>query len=301
MARIATIPLQMLQSSAIARAQDRLATAQTQLATGRRSEDYAGLGSDAAISLSGRSVIAAQDAYAAVSQRLQTQLSLVNSNLEAAYDAGTELRNSLIRAVGTGEAPGLQEAIQLAFGQFRAAMNASGEKGYLFAGGGKDAPFQASRLSDMQGVAADTQFTNGTVQATARVADGVDLEYGIVATDVGLGIAQAFKTLADVGPIDERPTPAQMAALTEAVGQFKTGLQALSEGSSANGRQQAQLEQFETQAEERRTVIEELVGKAEDADLGQVAVTITQQQSVLEASYGVLARLSRLSLLNYLD
>jgi flagellar hook-associated protein 3 FlgL len=301
MARIATIPLQMLQSDAIARAQGKLSAAQTQLATGRRSEDYAGLGTDAAISLSGRSAIAAQEGYLAVSQRLQTQLSLVNSNLEGAHDAGTELRNALIRAVGTGEAPGLQESIQLAFGQFRASMNANGEKGYLFAGGGKEAPFQASSLSDMQGVAADSLFRNGEVRATARVADGVDLEYGVVATDVGLGLAQAFKTLAEAGPFGERPTPAQMTALTEAVDQFRTGLQALSEGSSANGRRQARLEQFEAQAEERKTVMQELVGTAEDADLGRVAVEITQQQAVLEASYGVLARLSRLSLLNYLD
>jgi flagellar hook-associated protein 3 FlgL len=301
MSRIATIPLQMLQSDSIGRAQERLAAAQTRLATGRKAESFAGLGTDAAVSLSGRSVIAAQEGYASVSQRLQTQLSLVNSNLESMDAAGTDLRNALVRAVGTGEAPGLEEAIQLAFGQFRAAVNASGEKGHLFAGGGKGAPFAASTLSDLDGVDVTTLFRNGEARATARVADGVNLEHGLVATDIGVGLAQAFRTLAEAGPFGERPTPAQMAALTEAVGQFQTGLQAVREHSSANGRRQAQLEQFESQAIQRKTDMEELVGKAEDADLGRVAVEITQQQAVLEASYGVLARLSRLSLLNYLD
>lgn len=301
MTRIATIPLQMLQSDAVARAQERLATAQTRLATGRKAESYAGLGTDAAVSLTGRGVMAAQEGYAAVSQRLQTQLSLVNSNLESMDSAATDLNNALVRAVGTGEAPGLQEAIQLAFGQVRAALNASGEKGYLFAGGGKGAPFAVSSLSDLVGADVGTLFRNGQVRATSRVADGVDLEHGVVATDVGVGLAQAFRTLAEAGPFGERPTDAQMTALTEAMGQLKTGLQAVREQSSANGRRQAQLEQFEAQAIQRRTDMEELVGKAEDADLGQVAVEITQQQAVLEASYGVLARLSRLSLLNYLD
>ena len=301
MTRIATIPLQMLQSDAVARAQERLATAQTRLATGRKAESYAGLGTDAAVSLSGRSVIAAQDGYASVSQRLQTQLSLVDSNLEAMDSAATELRNALVRAVGTGESPGLGEAIQLAFGQVRAALNASGEKGYLFAGGGKGAPFAAANLSDLNGVDVTTLFRNGDVRATSRVADGVDLEHGVIASDVGVGLAQAFRTLAEARPFGDRPTPAQMTALTEAMGQFQTGLQSLREQSSANGRRQAQLDQFESQAIQRKTDMEELVGKAEDADLGKVAVEITQQQSVLEASYGVLARLSRLSLLNYLD
>lgn len=301
MTRIATIPLQMLQSDAVARAQERLATAQTRLATGRKAESYAGLGTDAAVSLSGRNVIAAQDGYVAVSQRLQTQLSLVDSNLESMDSAATDLRNALVRAVGTGESPGLGEAIQLAFGQFRAALNASGEKGYLFAGGGKGAPFAAANLSDLNGVDVTTLFRNGDVRSTARVADGVDLEHGVVASDVGVGLAQAFRTLAEAGPFGERPTAAQMTALTEAMGQFQTGLQSVREHSSANGRRQAQLDQFEAQATQRKTDMEELVGKAEDADLGRVAVEITQQQSVLEASYGVLARLSRLSLLNYLD
>ena len=301
MARIATIPLQMLQSDAVARAQERLAAAQTRLATGRKSEDYAGLGTAAAISLSGRSMIAAQEGYAGVSQRLQTQLSLVNSHLESIDSVGTDLRNALVRTVGTGESQGLQEAIRLAFGQFRAAVNASGEKGYLFAGGGKGAPFQAAKLSDLNGVDVATLFRNGEVRETSRVAEGVDLEHGVIAADVGLGLARAFQALAETGPFRDRPTDAQMTALIEAVGQFQTGLQALREQSSANGRRQAQLEQFESQALERKTVLEELVGTAEDADLGQLAVEITQQQSVLEASYGVLARLSRLSLLNYLD
>jgi flagellar hook-associated protein 3 FlgL len=301
MTRIATIPLQMLQSDAVARAQERLATAQTRLATGRKAESYAGLGTDAAVSLSGRAVMAAQDGYASVSQRLQTQLSLVDSNLESMDSAATELRNALVRAVGTGESPGLQEAIQLAFGQVRAALNASGERGYLFAGGGKGTPFAASTLSDLNGVPASSLFRNGQARATSRVADGVDLQHGIVASDVGTGLAEAFKTLAEAGPFGDRPTAAQMTALTEAMSQFQTGIQSVRELSSANGRRQAQLEQFEAQAIQRKTDIEELVGKAEDADLGEVAVEITQQQAVLEASYGVLARLSRLSLLNYLD
>lgn len=301
MTRIATTALQMLQSDAVARAQERLAAAQTRLATGRKAESHAGLGTDAAISLSGRSLIAAQEGYASVSQRLQTRLSLVNSNLEAIDSAAMTLRNALVQTVGTGESPGLQEAIELAFGQVRAALNASGDKGYLFAGGGKGPPFAAATLSDLIGAPADTLFRSGEVRATARVADGVDLEHGLVARELGAGLVAAFRTLAEAGPLGARPTEAQMVALTEAMDQFQTGLQPLREQSSANGRRQVQLEQFEAQAIQRRTQIEELVGTAEDADLGEVAVEITQQQTVLEASYGVLARLSRLSLLNYLD
>ena len=38
----------------------------------------------------------------------------------------------------------------------------------------------------------------------------------------------------------------------------------------------------------------------EDADLGQVAIDLAQQKTVLEASYSVFGQLSRLSLVSYL-
>jgi flagellar hook-associated protein 3 FlgL len=43
-----------------------------------------------------------------------------------------------------------------------------------------------------------------------------------------------------------------------------------------------------------------VIGSVEDADLGQVAIDISQRQTILQASYSVFAQLNSMSLANFL-
>ncbi|MEP9359762.1 flagellin [Sphingomonas sp. KR3-1] len=301
MTRVATIPLQRTMADAIQRSQEKLAVTQTQLSTGKKASTFAALGTESVRNLSAHSLLARQEAQSTVSKRVGTTLSLYQANLEGIDSATTDLRSTLMNAVGTGDSSGLQEAIQTAFDQFRTALNAS-EGGTPLFGGSQigTSPFAVDTLAQAATTPASDAFKNDTVRSTARVADGVDVTYGIGASEVGSSLYEAFRALGAVGDIGLKPTDAQMDAIKEAVSKLDTGLGDLRAVNADNGRKQNQVDTLADRGDARAVVLKGVIQDNEDADLGQVAIDLAQQKSVLEASYSVFAQLSGLNLTNYL-
>lgn len=301
MSRVATIPLQRTMSAAIQHAQQLLAATQQQLATGKKAADYASLGTEAVRNLSTHSLMAQQDAYVAVATRVGTTLSLNDANMSSIDTAASTLKQDLLTAIGTGRAAGLNDGIAAAFGQFRASLNATDGGGSLFGGSQTDAaPFLPETLADTIAMPATAAFANDAIKATVRAADGTDIAYGVTASDIGSGLYTAFQTLAGIGTIGDPPTAAQLATLATAAGQIDTGLAGLRTVNAENGRKQAQTETLAVRASDRSTLLQGIIQDNEDADLGQIAIDLAQQKTVLQASYSVFAQLSSLSLVSYL-
>ncbi len=301
MTRVATIPMQTTLANAIQRSQQALNTSQLQLSTGKKVTDYAGLGLDAVRTLSARTMLSQQDSYQSVASRVSTTLSLYDANLNQIDSSLSDLRTQLMTALGTGDSPSLQTTIEGAFSDVRASLNATEGGVPLFAGSQtSDTPFVPKTLEDTVGLASADAFANDSVHQSARMGDGVDVQYGITASDVGTNLIPAFRTLAEAGPFGDKLTDDQKAAIQTALDQLDTGLSDVRNVNAANGRRQNQVDSLSTRASERSDLLTEVIGGVEDADLGQVAIDITQRQTVLEASYSVFAQLSSLSLTNYL-
>lgn len=301
MTRVATIPLQRTMSAAIQQAQQSLAATQLQLASGKKANDYSALGTEAVRTLSSHSLLAQQDAYVKVASRVGTTLSLYDANLVAIDTAASSLRTDILTAIGTGRAPGLKDSILSAFSQFRAALNASEGGTALFGGSQTDGTaFTPNTLAETIGVDASVAFANDDVKASVRLGDGYEVEYGITASDVGTDLYKAFQTLAAAGEIGEIPTQAQLDALSLVVGQLDTGLTSMRAVNATNGRNQAQAEALGERADDRGQLLKGIIQDNEDADLGQVAIDLAQQQTILQASYSVFSQLSSMSLVNYL-
>lgn len=301
MNRVATIPLQRLMAGGMQHAQQLLATNQTQLATGKKAGDFASLGTDGIRNMSAHSLAARQQAYEGVATRLGTSLSLYDAHIGAIDTAASALRDQLLAVIGTGQATGLPNDLQSAFGQVKAALNASVDGVPLFGGAqtGGD-PFKPEALADLAGAAVADAFANDDVRSVARLGDGVDVTFGITASQVGSVLLSAFKTLSEAGAIGAIPTPAQMAALTKAVGEIDTGLATVRAVGADNGRRQAQAETMATRAGERSALLARVISENEDADLGQIAIDIAQNKAVLQASYSVFSQLASLNLGDYL-
>lgn len=301
MTRVATVPLQHIMAAGIMHAQQVLQTSQTQLATGKKAPDFASLGTDGVRNMTAHSLAAQQTAYAAVATRIGTTMALYDAHLGAIDDAATTLRAKLLTAIGTGQTAGLDADFATGFDQVRAALNASVDGVPLFGGAQTDGnPLQPANFAAMAGQDPATTFTNDNVKAVARVGDGTDLQYGITASDVGTGLLGAFRTLADAGTVGATATPAQLDAMKAAVGQIDGGLDAVRAAAAGNGRNQAQAETMATRAGERGDLLAGIISTNEDADLGQIAIDIAQNKTVLQASYSVFSQLAGLNLGLYL-
>lgn len=302
MTRVATIPLQRTLSDAMTRSQQNLSTSQLQLTSGRKANDYAGLGIDAVRTLSARSMLSQQHSYQAVGERVSTTLALYDANLNQIDSSIAELRYELMSSLGTRNSPSLQSFVEGSFNDVRAALNATEAGIPLFAGSQTDTqPMVPKTLAEFAAMNPDDVFVDDQVRHTSRVADGVDMKFGIGASEVGTNLMPAFKTLHDAGPFGEFLTDDQMEAIRVALNQIDVGLRDVRTINGENGRKQVQAETYLTRAADREILLTKVIGSVEDSDLAQVAFDITQRQTILEASYSVFAQLSSLSLTRYMD
>ena len=301
MTRVATIPLQQTLAAGIQRAQQRLAVAQTQLATGRKSETLAGLGADLVPNLSARNVLARQEAQGAVTSRVGTTLSVMSTSISGVETIGSDLRQSIVDAIASGSGgTALQDSFEFAFNSFSAQLNSAQAGVPLFSGSQPGSPFKPQSLSEAAGLDPADAFSNDNVLASARVADNIDLQYGVTASELGTDMLAAFRTLAEAGPLGTTLTQDQISVLRTALGQVDGALDGVRSISAQVGRKQAQVETLGARSADRVAMLQDIVSQHEDADLGQVAVDIAQQKSVLDASYGVFGQLSGMSLLDFL-
>ena len=301
MTRIATIPLQRTLSGAVQQAQRRLADTQLQLNSGKKAKDLAALGGAAVRTLSARTALATQAAQSAATSRLGTTLSLYEVNITAIDTVASDLKTQLMAAVGTGSTATLPGAIDSAFSQIRSALNATDAFEPLFGGAqGDEVPFKPATLADTIGVTPESAFGNDDVRAAAPVGGGATLTYGITARDLGSGLLAAFQTLAAAGPIGDTPTAAQRDALNSAIGQIDAALPQVRGLNASNGLRQTQMATLASRADDRAALLQKLVSDNEDADYGEISMALTQQKTMLEASYAVFGQVSSLSLVNYL-
>ncbi|OWK28339.1 flagellin [Sphingomonas mucosissima] len=300
MNRVATIPLQRTMSDAVQRAQQKLSVTQLQLASGKKATSLAALGPETVRNLSTRTLVAKQEAHETVTTRLSTTLSFYDANISGIDNAGQSLSESIVQVIGTNRGTGLKEAINAAFSQFRISLNASQGGLPLFGGSQTEEPFRPKSLQDTLAVAPETAFGNDEVRVSARVADSLDIQYGVTAKELGSGMLQAFRTLASAGEIGEVPTAEQRAILTQSLDELRTALAGVREIGGEVGRKQAQVETLSTRAEQRTILLKDIISRNEDADLGQVAINLAQEKATLQASYSVFGQLSGLSLASYL-
>lgn len=299
--RVASIPMQRSLFESIAVSQRKLGEVQQQMATGKKANDFASLGIETMRNLSARTLLARQEAHAAVGNRIGTTLAIMDSQMDGMVESLGKLRDGLLSATGTQRADGLQEVMEEAFQRFRTGLNADEGGQYLFAGSQTStAPFAPASLAACAGMPTANAFRNDAVAAEARVADGLDVTYGATASEMGSKLFEAFRTLAAAGTVGLTPTPAQLSAMNEAIGQLNEGLGTLRAVHSENGRRQAQIEGLATRAAERTLILERMVSKNEDADLAEVASQLVQRQTTLEASYTLFSKLSKLSLVDYM-
>lgn len=299
--RIATVAFQQTLANGIQKAQSKLGDTQLALNSGKQAKDLAGLGSLAVATLSARSLQSKQDAQASSAKQLGTTLSLYDANITSIDDGSIELRQQLLTALGTGQSSGLQGTIEGSFSQFRSALNATDGNGALFAGAQTDTtPFKLQTLADTVGATPETAFANDDVRATARVGDGVDVAYGITASEIGSGMLSVYRTLSEMGPIGATLTAAQTDAIKVALTQIDTAQPQVRNVNATNGQRQKQIETLQTRAEDRSNLLKAFISSNEDADYAQLATDLDTQKTLLQASFSVFSQVSSLSLVNYL-
>ena len=125
-----------------------------QLASGKKSTTYSGLGFDSATATGLRAQLATLASYADTDNMLNTRIGVMNLSLQGISDAAGEVKKAATGASltldNTGQTQG-QKTAQGSFTQIVALLNSSAAGRYLFSGRATDTPSTASADAIMNG------------------------------------------------------------------------------------------------------------------------------------------------------
>ncbi|HEY0267249.1 MAG TPA: flagellin [Rhizomicrobium sp.] len=308
--RVATAAQSAYFLAQIENAGNALDKTQQQIASTKVSTTYAGFGNQTQVLTATIAANARNSAYATATTFAATQVDLQDTQLTSLSSLAAQLKKAVSDAVANNDASTLMTQASSIFDQASAILNSKDANGdYLYSGGKTDtAPVTVGTLSALQALpSVSGAFANGDIKKSVQVADGVNVAYGVTASDVGTGLMQALKDIADFdaganGDLNDATalTSAQSSFLTGAIAQTTTVNADLNAATASNGYVSNRITDAQTQQTSMDTLYKGFVSNIQDTNMADAATQLSLNQTQLQAALQVTAGLNQLSLLNYL-
>jgi len=287
--------------------QSRLFDVQRQINTGKKADEFRGYTREAETLLSARTLKSRTEGYVATAKDIRRKLDTNELQMEGMHDAADDLKQTIVDALGQNQAISFSESLQQAIASVLSSLNTQVNGNYIFAGSRTDTkPVAAQSLADL--VAAPSVaslFQNDTEKLSGKVGDNVEIEYGLLASDIATDLLTSLKALADYdagpfGPLDGPLTAAQRSFLQTEMANLTTAIDTVQSYISQNGLRQNRAEDVSETLEAGSNFLEVFISDIEDVNLTEAAMRLNGDQLALQASYSIMGQLSKLSLLNYL-
>jgi flagellar hook-associated protein 3 FlgL len=308
--RIATTAQSAFLLAQIQNAGNALDKVQEQIASGKNASTYAGFGDQAQVLTATISAGARNDAYTSATKFAVTQTDLQDTQLTSLSGLAAALKKAISDAVSNNDGTTLMSQAQSIFDQASAILNSKDANGdYIYSGGKTDVPpVTIGSLAGLTPLAsAAGAFANGNLTKSVQVADGVNVSYGLTASDVATGLMQALKDIADfdasgAGNFNAATslTAAQNTFLTNGIGQLTNVYAGLNATAAANGYVSNRLTDAQDQQSSMQTLYKGFVSDIQDTNMAKAATQLSLSQTQLQAALQVTAGLNQLSLLNFL-
>jgi flagellar hook-associated protein 3 FlgL len=307
MSRVGTYAQNNAMIGAIGRQTSNLNTVQTQINSGKKSEDFRALSGEATTLVSARSLKARYLSYEKVNQGLEVRLTTVDAQLDEMLTAARDFRQSLLTAIASEDGSALLPSMDAQFRQAVGALNSQHGGHFLFSGARSDVPpVTPQTLAQLQALPTVADgFTNDDLQAQARIADNLDVTFGFLADDLGGPLLNGFRAVADYhsspqGPLQGKLSVTQIAWLKTQLPAIDSAIERLQTRQLENGLQLKRISDMSVDMRERANGLETFISDIEDVDMAEAISRFNADQTALEASYRVLGSLSQLSLAKFL-
>ncbi len=333
--RVASFGQQALLLSATLENQVRVATAQEQIATGRQTDEFRGLAGQTTTLLGAQSTLTRVETFQRTIDTINGTITANDVQVGGIISAFEDIQDTLRLAIANDQGAGIEQLLETNYQFIVNALNTNFNGGFLFAGantgtqplssvtiGGTS--FDITTLDGLQNAitagaaevppltAADViaqAFQNSDIPFQARVADGVDIEFGLLANEIGeaglnaiqsvIGYIQDPATL----PVDQLEGPLSdtaQAFLTGILADFDAAIDAARTQQTANGLTAQRLEVIDSQHADSAVFLETFIADIQDVDIAEAITRLNNDQVALQASFQAIRSLSDLSLLDFL-
>ena len=286
------------------------------VATGKKAQDFKGVNSDINVLMGARSAARTLEAQKSANLELAQKLEVYNATLGALADVAEAVRQDLINAVNLNSGTGLMDKMRAHYERATELVNTRYQNRYLLNGGQDGTPplagLDPSALILLPSGA--SAFQDGTQKALARVDDSQTMQYGELGSEVAGDLFDLFHRMFEfesgslpagaaggsAGSYDQPLAPGQRDFL---VGEFSRAVSATQTVRAAEARTGVRMQTLENIMERQATDLSftrGFVSNLEDADMGDAIAKLQQGQTSLEASLQMVARIGRLSLLDFI-
>ena len=308
MTRVSSFGQQQLLLEGIFNNQQKVFTAQQQLTTGNKTDEFRGLAGQATTLASTKGFKSRVESYQATIDTVRGRLDANDVQLQGVLDTARELRENILTVLGQNQAAGFRPLLEESYAFVANSLNANVGGQYLFAGSKVDTPpVNALTLTDL--VAAPTVadvFDNDADQYRARVADNVEVTFGVLASDIGQDLFTTIRTIAEfdaniaTGPIDGELTAAQRTFLETELANLDAAIDGIQTIQVDNGLTFDRLETIGDQHADTDLFLEVFIADIEEVDTAEAITRLNNDLVALQASYQSVSTLTQLTLLDFI-
>jgi flagellar hook-associated protein 3 FlgL len=305
MTRISDLGFQQILLTSFQRAQSGAEARQAQLASGKVSDRYSGVGVRTGQLLSAEGVVTRATAYETAASVAASRLKVQEAGLETIADSLARLRDRFVTALATGSAELIAPELATEAQRILSALNTETGGVYVFGGtDGAAPPVDARSIDDLVAAANVDDLFVAAGRVRLPVEEGTTVDGGATAQEIASGILASLKEIAEapgtLGAFSGQLTAAQAAFVVDQVAAFDALSAALRDHQGTNGIAQGQVEAAADRNVQRRNLAEIAASEIEDVDLAEVIARLDQDRLAIEAAAQALAQSRELSLLNFL-
>ncbi len=299
MTRVAQLAQQQLTLNNVRATQERLQDAQIQVSTGQKSRSYAGIFKDATRLVSLEASQARIKQFVSNNTIISDRLERMDSSISNIFDALTELRKTLIQATSDSSsgAVHLTEIADNLLSTVTGQLNAKENGRFLFAGSMTTTQPVTVPVPDPTtfGVPEANYYNGDQTALTARVDEATTITYGMTGDRAGFQDAiSALKAAIQAGTTGDR------GLMETALARTNSALQTIAGYRAEIGSDLQTIDRANSNNNDFLTFIEGSITDIESVDIPETVARMSADQTVLQASFLTLARITNLSLLNFL-
>ncbi|MFM2129363.1 MAG: hypothetical protein RL477_909 [Pseudomonadota bacterium] len=305
MTRIATLAGHNLTQSQIATTQKRMEELQIQLSTGQKSIRYAGIADQTDRLINLENTRMRNEQYLKSNNTLSLRAQTMELSVAKSFDIATQLKTLLVNAVNGNNAADLPLSLTAnnMMDELARVLNVKLGDRYLFSGNAtstQPVDFTDPAFASPPGSYpsnADTSYYQGDgTRLSARVADDFDVSWGTTADEEGFEqLVRALHLTATA-----TTSPPDTLRLEEALSVLNQAIDNIPEIRSRIAAAQTSIDEANSSHSDINLYLDQTITDIKAVDIPMTVTRLSSDQTILEASFMTVARLSQLTLATYL-
>lgn len=307
MTRVSSFGLNQILIADLQRNQERVATGQRQINSGKKTDEYRGLSRQIETLLGAKSLQTRNFNHLDMIAEISGKLDFNDLHLNSMYDQMESLRSTILSTIANEDSAGLVEELTQSLLSVLGSLNTKVGGTYLFGGNRSDVPpVTISTLNDLiTAPSAASVFQNGLNKPMARVDESITLEFGLLADEIAEPILDVLRDIAAFnngvnGPLTGKLTSVQRTFLEGILPKMEAATAKVTEMTTINGVRMNRLDTIRDRVEINVSFLGNFISDIEDTDMTEAILNLNADQAALQASYSALSTLFEISLLDFI-